>query len=82
MPGTRITLDEAVELTRTGDIWLFRGRTPAEAVVRAKVHRLRHLATLWLAQSNARPPKVRFDVVSVLARSAGAAAVEHLRGAF
>ena len=56
--------------------------TPAEAVVRAKVHRLRHLATLWLAQSNARPPKVRFDVVSVLARSAGAAAVEHLRGAF
>ena len=33
MPGTRITLDEAVELTRTGDIWLFRGRTPADRAI-------------------------------------------------
>ena len=33
MPGTRITLDEAVELTRTGDVWLFRGRTPADRAI-------------------------------------------------
>ena len=56
--------------------------TPAEAVVPAKVRRLRHLAALWLAQSRWRPSVVRFDVVSVLARRTGSAAVEHLRGAF
>ena len=56
--------------------------TPAEAVVPAKVQRLRRLAALWLAQSRIHPREVRFDVVSVLARSAGAASVEHVRGAF
>ena len=30
-----ITLDEAVELTRTGDLWLFRGRTIADQAIRA-----------------------------------------------
>ncbi|MGH3068662.1 MAG: hypothetical protein ACRDMI_08750 [Streptosporangiaceae bacterium] len=30
----RITLDEAVEQTRTGDIWLFRGHTLADRAVR------------------------------------------------
>ncbi|MFZ1287435.1 MAG: hypothetical protein WAR57_10425 [Candidatus Phosphoribacter sp.] len=29
----RLSLDEAVELTRTGDIWLFRGRTPADRAI-------------------------------------------------
>jgi hypothetical protein len=34
-PGsTRITLDEAVELTRTGDLWLFRGRSIADHAIR------------------------------------------------
>jgi hypothetical protein len=33
MAGTRISLDEAVELTRTGDIWLFRGRTAADRAI-------------------------------------------------
>src|SRR4051794_38659105 len=28
-----LTLDEAVELTRTGDIWLFRGRKPADRAI-------------------------------------------------
>ena len=55
---------------------------PAEAVVPAKVRRLRRLAALWLAQSRVRPREVRFDVVSVLPRSSGPATVEHLRGAF
>ncbi len=30
----RITLDEAVELTRTGDLWLFRGRSIADQAIR------------------------------------------------
>lgn len=32
-PGTRISLDEAVELARTGDVWLFRGSTPADRAI-------------------------------------------------
>lgn len=31
----RLTLDEAAELTRTGDLWLFRGPRPADRAVRA-----------------------------------------------
>src|SRR2546423_10879021 len=34
VPGTRITLDEALDVTRTGDVWLFRGRTPADRAIR------------------------------------------------
>jgi hypothetical protein len=33
MPGVSISLDEAVDLTRTGDVWLFRGRTVADRVI-------------------------------------------------
>jgi putative endonuclease len=55
--------------------------TPAEAVTRVKAQRLRVLAAAWLAQH--RPPygELRFDVISVLRQPAGAARVEHLRGA-
>jgi putative endonuclease len=56
--------------------------TPAEALVPAKVVRLRQAAAQWLAQSGVRAREVRFDVVSVLPRPAGPAAVEHLRAAF
>src|SRR6185503_16163738 len=31
---TRITLDEAVDLTRTGDLWLFRGSGAADQAIR------------------------------------------------
>lgn len=34
MPGTPISLDVALELTRTGDIWLFRGRSAADRAIR------------------------------------------------
>ena len=34
-PAGRISLDEAVELTRTGDLWLFRGDTVADQAIRA-----------------------------------------------
>jgi len=33
--STTITLDHAVELTRTGDLWLFRGRSVADQAIRA-----------------------------------------------
>ena len=29
-----LTLDQAVDLTRTGDLWLFRGRTAADRAIR------------------------------------------------
>ncbi len=32
---TDLTLDEAVDLTRTGDLWLFRGRSAADHAIRA-----------------------------------------------
>ena len=36
MPGrSRLTLDSAVDLTRTGDVWLFRGRSAADHAIRA-----------------------------------------------
>ncbi|MGW4718781.1 hypothetical protein [Nocardia sp. NPDC004260] len=34
MTGTGIDLDRAVEVTRTGDIWLFRGNSTADRVIR------------------------------------------------
>jgi hypothetical protein len=34
MPGTSITLDRALDLTRTGDIWLFRGSSMADRAIR------------------------------------------------
>ena len=35
MPRTSLSLDQAVDLTRTGDVWLFRGRTVADQAIRA-----------------------------------------------
>src|SRR5690349_5187529 len=34
MPGDVITLDRAVELARTGDIWVFRGSSSADRAIR------------------------------------------------
>jgi hypothetical protein len=33
VPAASITLDEAVDLTRTGDVWLFRGRKVADRAI-------------------------------------------------
>ena len=33
-PASSIDLDQAVDLTRTGDLWLFRGRSPADHAIR------------------------------------------------
>jgi hypothetical protein len=35
MTGDRLSLDEAVELTRTGDLWLFRGGSVPDRAIRA-----------------------------------------------
>jgi putative endonuclease len=55
---------------------------PAEAVVTAKVARLRRLALRWLAANGVNWTELRFDVVTVLRRSEGGLLVRHLRGAF
>lgn len=56
--------------------------SPAEALVPAKVRRIRRLAAAWLAQAGRGWPDLRFDVVSVVCRRGAEPAVEHLRGAF
>ena len=33
MTGTSVSLDKAVDLTRTGDVWIFRGRSAADRVI-------------------------------------------------
>jgi putative endonuclease len=82
---------EVDAILRDGDTLVFaevktrrsgRFGVPAEALVPAKVTRLRRLAAIWLARSTLRPREVRFDVVSVLPQATGPATVEHLRGAF
>jgi hypothetical protein len=35
MPDEPLNLDQAVELTRTGDIWIFRGRTRADRMIQS-----------------------------------------------
>jgi putative endonuclease len=60
---------------------------PAEAVGAAKAQQVRQLALRWLAAQRRYGearfwPELRFDVVSVLRRPRGAAAVVHIRAAF
>jgi putative endonuclease len=54
---------------------------PVEAVVPAKVRRLRRLAARWMAATRAHPRRVRFDVISIVL-DGGVARVSHLRRAF
>jgi putative endonuclease len=54
--------------------------SPAEAVTRRKVDKLRELAVLWLRDNPAGGRQIRFDVISVLLPKAGAAQLDHLRG--
>lgn len=54
--------------------------SPHEAVTAAKAARLQLLAARWAEARGLRPTEVRVDVVGVLAPSAGAAEVDHVRG--
>jgi putative endonuclease len=65
--------------------------TPAEAIDRAKINRIRRLAMLWIGEyrnGDAEQPipvywaSVRFDVIGVVRRARGGLDVEHLRSAF
>ena len=38
MSGTLISLDNALDLTRTGDVWLFRGRTMADRFIQVSTN--------------------------------------------
>lgn len=53
--------------------------SPAEAVTRAKLSRLRRLAAAWLSGQERRFAGVRVDVIAIEARS-GSATIDHLRG--
>ena len=55
---------------------------PAEAVTWRKRHRLRVLASAWLAAHDHHAPQLRFDVVGVHVPRTGPARVVHLRNAF
>jgi putative endonuclease len=54
--------------------------SPAEAITRHKADKLRELALMWLREHPGGGREIRFDVVSVLLPTAGAASLEHLRG--
>jgi putative endonuclease len=56
--------------------------TPAEAVDRRKVARLRRLAAEWLAATSVHPREVRFDVVEVYFRPGRPPRVARIEGAF
>ncbi|WP_433057420.1 YraN family protein [Dactylosporangium sp. CS-033363] len=53
---------------------------PVEAIVPAKIRRMRTLARMWLADHDVRCERIRFDVISVLVGQS--VALQHLRGAF
>ncbi|MBU4215765.1 MAG: YraN family protein [Actinobacteria bacterium] len=54
--------------------------SPAEAVTRTKLARLRRLAAAWLAAHDARPASVRIDVLAITVSRTGGPVVEHLVG--
>ena len=55
--------------------------SPLEAVTPVKVARIRRLLAVWLASQPQTFYEVRIDVVGVTLPSAGAAQLEHVRGA-
>jgi putative endonuclease len=54
--------------------------TPAEAVTRAKVTRLRRLADRWLAAHGVRHAAVRIDIIGLVSDGGGRFSVDHHRG--
>ncbi len=54
--------------------------TPAEAVTRQKLRRLRHLAAVWASSQGWFYDQLRVDVVGVLRSPSGDFTIEHLRG--
>lgn len=61
------------------------GRTPLEAITRAKAQQVRRMAAAWLATTRDRPhaDELRFDAIAVTVDGQGRlVALEHLEGCF
>lgn len=56
--------------------------SPAEAITRTKMARIRRLAAQWLSEYRVRWGPVRFDVIEVLIPPGGQPTLRHFRGAF
>jgi putative endonuclease len=54
--------------------------TPAEAVTRQKLRRLRHLAAVWASSHGWFFDQLRVDVIGILRSPSGEFTIEHLRG--
>jgi putative endonuclease len=54
--------------------------TPLEAVDDAKIQRMQRLAHLWCRQRQVHPPRIRYDVVEVLAPRDGDPVITYHRG--
>lgn len=73
-PGPTLVVVEVKTRTSTA------AGEPAEAVTPAKLARLRVLAVAWAADHDAWGPRLRVDVVSVLARPGRTPVLRHHRG--
>ena len=52
MPAASITLDQALDLARTGDVWLFRGRTMADRAIQVATNSpVNHVACPWSSRT-------------------------------
>jgi putative endonuclease len=54
--------------------------TPLEAVNDAKIHRMQRLAQLWCRERRVHPPRIRYDVVEVLAPRDAEPVITYHRG--
>ena len=54
--------------------------TPAEAITKAKAHRLRRLAAHWMNEHRVRSAGLRIDVVTIVVPRNGPAQVERIEG--
>ncbi|RMI12771.1 YraN family protein [Cellulomonas triticagri] len=54
--------------------------SPAEAVTRGKVHRMRRLLATWLAEHDVHAAEARLDVVAITLAPGAPPLLEHLRG--
>jgi putative endonuclease len=54
--------------------------TPLEAVTEAKVQRMQRLAHIWCREHRVHPPRIRYDVVEVLAPGDAEPVITYHRG--
>lgn len=60
MPAASITLDEALDLARTGDVWLFRGRAMADRAIQVATNSpVNHVGMSVVIEDLLDPPATR-----------------------